>query len=886
MYRALPRADRETLIHELEELFRRRAERRGRLSASLWYLWQAFSFSSRVAAEGTRAVPQSVRGWACRFGLDVGYAGRGLLRSRAYVVIATTTLGVGVGGVATVYGVADWILLRDVPAVTEPEGLAWLRLEATDRPGQFAWAFSELDRRRIQSLTSTIVALSGSTPLEGHLRLDGSSLVERLPIELVTTNYFSVLGMSPHRGRFFAPEDYTGSSGPAEVVISHDLWRSRWNAQPRAIGSIIVANGEPFTVIGIAPPGFRGAELPGLAQAWFAPGAIGALMPFRGREFFAEPGGQFWRRTVGRMAPEATTDRVEAEVNAAVATIREESEGAHSFRADTQTFRVYQGVGLSPWVRPDVTRVLRVLGSAAVVLLLLAVFNVANLSLARAASRRTAIAVRRALGAGRWQVLRIPLLEGVLLGTIGGAAAWGTSFAAIRLFEGSSLSALGAPLEGIRLDGSLAWACVALAVLAGMAAGALPGSWSASRSMVGGLASGRFGDAGTGRVRSSFVVLQVALSSVLVVSGGLAVRTVANLRNVDLGVESSGRFSFGLAPSTNGYSRAQIATMVREIERSVEADPAVASMAFISPPPFTGRGRVGRVRPWGSEEDASQTVYVFAVTPGFFNTLDLPVVHGRSFRRGVPEPGVVVTTRMVDALFPNTPPADAVGRSIAFGPESEQQRIIGVTGPVRLSAVADVPFPTLFRSWNHDTPIRPSVAYVAGAGGTRATTVGAAVRGALTRLDPELPMYDVKMGEARVASQFASQRIVSRLASILAGIGLFLCALGLFGLLSYVVTARTKEFGVKMALGAGTERMARDVVRGAARLTGLGLLIGLPAAWGVARLVAAQLYGVGVLDPMTYLAGAMALIGVSLAAAALPMRRATRISPVEALRAD
>lgn len=881
---ALPRAERDLLIHELDDLFVRRAERAGRLGASLWYLRQPLSFRTRLTAEGSRIMGTHAFERVRQFATESRRAARRLLRAPMYLAVTALTLGIGVGGVVTVYGIADWVLLREVPGVNEPGRLAWLRLENEDAPGEFSWSHSDVDLRTMEEMMPSVQALSGSRAWDIHLRLDGGAGAERLLAELTTPNYFSVLAMTPHVGRFFVEAEHRGTTGPAEVVVSYDLWRTRWNANPNAVGSRVWVNGHPFTVVGVAPRGFRGAELPGGARAWLPPTAIRALFPARGLEYFNDPRAGVWSRTVGRMTTGATIAQVQQEANAAMRFVRDESGRRHSFSRPNQAFSAYAGIGLSPWIRPDVERTLRILATATGLLLLLAVCNVATLSLARAAADRTDIAVRRALGAARYQVLQIPLAEGGLVGAVAGASAWGIASLAVRAFDHSSLSSLGASLEGVRLAPSLILGCVGLAVVAGVVAGAFPGWWSAARSINGVLRGHGTGQAEATRLRNVFVVAQVALSLVLTIGGGLAIRTVTNLRNVDLGVESANRLTWSLDPAVNGYSPDSITSLIADLERALVADPRVSSVAFLSPTSFAARGRINNFRPANAPEEEAVTLYFFSVSSGFFETLGVPIIYGRGFRPNDPMPGVVVSLSAARQLFPDVDPADAVGRTVRWSGGTGP--IIGVCADAQMVDVKLVPYPVAFFAWKDFKPTQAMTAYLAAAPGIRAEALGTLARTALAQLDPELPIYDERTGEDLVATRFAENRVVARLASVLAAIGLFLCALGLFGVLSYTVTARAREFGIKIALGADATHIIRKVIGDGLRLTLAGLAVGVPAAWALARLASAQLYGITATDPVTYVGGAATLVLVGLAAGALPVRRATSVSPVDVLREE
>jgi predicted permease len=430
--------------------------------------------------------------------------------------------------------------------------------------------------------------------------------------------------------------------------------------------------------------------------------------------------------------------------------------------------------------------------------------------------------------------------------------------------------------------------CVGIAVFAGLFAGAFPGWWNATRTVDSVLKAKGSGRVGATRLRNLFVVAQVALSLVLTIAGGLAVRTVTNLENVDLGVQATGRQTWSIDPVDNGYSGDDILKLISELERELVSHPQVASVGYIAPAPFAASGRISRFRPSTADEDAARTFYFFVVSPNFFATLDLSIRHGRDFRPNDPMRGIVVSSRAARELFPNLNPADAIGRSVSWnrGGQAASAVVIGVTDDVRLVDVKLSPYPVVFLAWKDQMPRSALTTYVAGTPGARPGAIGAAARSALTRLDPELPMYDVQTGEDLVATRFAEERVVARLASILATIGLFLCALGLFGVLSYAVTARKREFGIQIALGANAPHLIRKVIGGGLRLTLMGLAVGIPGAWALTRLASAHLYGVTAADPVTYAAGAATLILVSLAAGVLPVHRATCVSPVEVLREE
>lgn len=870
--RCLPREDREPMLRELDEVFAGRVRRHGRRTAVAWYSRQAVGFASRVWSLRAAGWPHGDA-----LAMDVRDAWRAFWRRPAYALAFVVTLAVSTGLLASVYSAARWVLLRPVPGVTDPGTLITLRIGSTEAPAFVSWEASHPDYLTLRDRLPVQGGLAARTPIDVDLRPGGGEPV-RVSGEMVTANYFSVAGARLQAGRAFLPEEDRTDGDPV-VILAHALARQLSPDPVAVVGTDVSVNGRPLRVVGVAAPGFRGVELPGAASLWLPLAARGLVDPSSGASAPTRSEGT-WRRLVARLPDGTSHAQVEAAAAAAVQAIRSES-GAHSFMATHQRVEVFPGVGLDPSVRSEIQRTLGRLAIAAGLLLLLAMANLGNLALIEGTRRERETAVRLAIGAGRGTLVRRSLVESTVLGLCSAALALGLASAAGRWFSGTRLSAHGGSLEGIQVDLPLAGAVLVVAwMVAALVALRASGGMAVGPAGSLGARSGT-GSARTHRARAGLVAVQVAVSVVLLVAAGLLGRTVANLRDVDLGFDPGRVMTFAIDPHLHGYESTRLARLTEEIGQAFAQEPGVTGSGFISPVPLRGSFLTA---PLFSSGDAEARPYIgaaFFASAGLLPALGARVVAGEDPWRG--DSGTVVLTRTAAALaFPGVAPSAVVGQLV---PTRARGR-----GLVRIaSVIEDLHLSDVTR----DAPglvIRPLSERYAGLSltgmiaGPDAARLAPVIQRVVSERAPDLPVFAVQSARSLVDLQFTDRRAMARAATAMGGIGLVLAMVGLYGVLAAMVGARRREFGVRSALGEGPGAIGRRVLVIALAPVVTGLLAGTIVAVAAARWLASLLFGLAPLDALTFLGACVVLLAVALAGAIVPAVRAMRVSPVEILR--
>lgn len=814
---------------------------------------------------------------------DLRYAVRSLSRRPGFAAVAVVTLALGIGVNSSVFSLANWMLVRPVPGVQEPDRLTRIQLEPDENPGAFFYfshALFEGLRQRAPAVTG-LVDMAAYASVEAHLTA-GNAPPRRIPGELVSEDFFEVLGIEPALGRTFLPDE-SRPGGAASVIVSHRLWRTALGGDRDAVGASLTVNGRSFTVVGVAPPGFHGAELPGAAELWVPLGRAPDVVPHTSESYLENPRAQIWHVIVARRAATATP----ADLQAGIQEIEPRLEEETSARLESRSFRVYAGIGLRPSFRERVSRTLGILMGMAGFVLLLAVANTANLTLARASTRREDTAVRRALGAGRGRIVREILVESLVLATAGGLVGLAASVLLVDVFEGMRLVRWGTEVTGVGV-GRAVFAFTAVATLVvGVLVGGLTGIITSREAVSGTLRRGRRGGHGGGRLRTFLVSTQVAISVMLVVGAGLLVRTVQELHGVEMGLDPHGVVTFSIDPGVQGYDEEAIVPFVREVLDRVQADPAVGSAGLAWLNVYSAHQAGARVFPFGEDPDGAVSVRSNRVSRSFFETLGMELVAGRIFpdRYGGHEdaPGmVVVSERLADELFPGE---NAVGRMLGIRFRGDTPfEIVGVVRDARLQRVEDDPDPWLFEPFGQGFPVTRFSLLVRAAGET--AVVVPRVRSALRELDPGLPAYDVTTLPARIDRTLSEQRVVATLSAFFAALAVVLAAVGLYGVLSHVVVERTREFGVRQALGARAGQVLAMVMGSGLRTTALGVGVGLVGATQLTRFLESRLFGVEPLEPGVYAVGVALLLVLAVGASLAPAWRAVRVDPNEALRAE
>lgn len=796
---------------------------------------------------------------------DVRVAARSLPREPVFLATVLLTLAVGIGGNVAMFGVLDRTLLRTLP-YPDAERLVLGRVTWQGEVGNTVSAPDYFD---YEEQTSSLSGLAALTPFPVEATVVGTGDPRRVPAPLVSPDLFPTLGVDPVMGRRFRPEE--GEPGGAPVVmVSHSFWQGELGGDPEAVGRTLRVDGDPVTVVGVMPPGFRFLVD---ADLW-RPMVRGG--PWAGARQFHN-----WV-LVGRLADGATLPGAQAEVDGISARLAE---------AYPETNRD-KGLNLTPLhdaLIEGYRQTLGLLTAAVLVLLLVAGSNVAGLLMARGTARRAEMAVRSVMGAGRGRLSRQLLAENALLALL--AAVLGVALATwlqpvILTFV--PLEALG-PVD-MGLSGRMILAALVVTVLALLLFGVLPSLRVAGADPAGALGSGMrtSGSRSASRARSALVVGQIALTAVLLVASGLLLRSFAEIRSVDPGFDAERLLTARVSLPQGEYQDvARRAALFAELQRRVAAGPGVEAVGLTSHVPIRDTGGNVRVAPpeeWGSGGVFGRIAYQRMVMPGYFDALGIPIISGRDVRLTDDREStnvIVLSQSLAESLFPD---GSSLGRTVGIdvgGDEPWLAEVVGVVGDVTPSSLTAGPDLAMYFSYVQRSPSGMTLAVQTS---TEPTSVTPAVRSILAELDPDVPLDDVMTMEEVITASVAGQRDLTLLILGFGAMALILAAVGLYGVLAYRVSRKGREIGVRIALGASTASVASEILRGGLLLAGLGLALGLPAALVASRLVQGMLFEVGELDPLTYVAVTIFLGMVASVACLVPARRAATVDPVEAMR--
>jgi putative ABC transport system permease protein len=808
-------------------------------------------------------------GWFDDFILDIRYAARVLRRDALATLAIIVTLALGIGANAALFAVVDAVILRPLP-YAEPERLVsiWTAPAGTPNDRNPSSYGDLVDWRERNRSFESIGAVAFN-----RYELSGPEGAEMARAAVGTRDLGTLLGAQPVLGRMPAPDDERAYV----VAISHRIWMNRYGGAPDVLGRTVQLNERPFTIIGVMPPGFH-YPTPDI-DLWtsFAP----MLEPRPdGRENPWITGhGLHGYRAVGRLRPGVTREAAERELNAI------ERELAVIYPDDRGT-----EIHLEQ-VRDDamrnVARPLWLMLSAAGVLLLLACVNVAHLTLVRAVARRREIAVRRALGAERHRVVRQLLTENLLLGLLGGAVGLLVAQLATRLFV--RLSPADIPrVETVHVDGATLLfalgASIATSVLFGLAPSLV--AWrddvqSPLREQGRTAAHGAVGP----RLRGALTTIEVAFALVLLIAGGLMVRSFTSLLSADLGIRSQGVVSFGLALTAPRYpdDAARVATLDRVLDGVRALPGVVAAGASTSLPPV----RIQQASAFSIDGEPPpepghfpSAIYIPA-TPGFTTALGIPLERGRVFDTGdgpASPPVAVITHSISERYFRN---ADPIGRTIRI--DGVGRLIVGVVGDAVYKGVTAAPTPQVYLPFSQAA--FPGIWVAVRTSGDPSSAI-AGIRSVVREVDPRLNPRELRSMDDVIGDSVVRPRFQAWLLGAFGALALALAAAGIYGIVAYGVTLRTGEIGVRAALGASRRDVLTLVLRGGMTPVLVGIAIGLPAAALGARSLAGLLYGVAPVDTMTYAGVSSLLLVVALVASIIPARRAARIDPMIALRSD
>ena len=799
---------------------------------------------------------------------DVRYALRSLRRSPGFAAAAIATLALGIGANAAVFSLVRSVLLRPLP-FPAPDSLVSIA-EANSRKGWSAMPASAPNFLDWEAGARSFSSMGAYTT--GPIALTGRGEPEQLSATWVTAGFFPTLGVGPELGRAFDSAE-TVRGHDRVVVLSHGLWMRRFGGDPSTVGSSVRIDGEPFTVLGVMPPSFRFPEEG--ADAW-VPLAFGPEV--------ATQRGAHYLEVVARRRPGVAEDGAAAELHAIADRLR-----VAYPRTNEGTTAVVRRLSdtLVGEVRPALLMLLAAVG----LVTLIACANVANLLLIRASRRSSEIAVRTALGASRARLTRQLLTESLVLASAGAAA--GLALAAVSLDLIVRLAPADVPrLSEVRIDGGVLaftalWTLAAALVfgLAPALAAVKAGPMRSLRSWGSDAASGR----GPVRLRRLLVAAQVAVALVLLVGAGLLVKSLARLSSVDPGFRAEQVLAFDLTlPEARYPNEARQGEFARELLSRVRALPGAQSAAAVFGLPLTGLSfsssmRIGNA-PEGADEPSAQ---LRVASDDYFRTLGIPLVAGRLFGPGdaYGGPHAILASQAAARRF--WPAGDAVGQHVRFGARPGTTRIegeiVGIVGDVRDAELGVGPRPEFYASMAQAPVAAFHVAIrTSGRPGALADPVRAAVHG----LDPEIVVNGLSSLGEIVSRSVARPRFTTRLLLLFAVMALTLSAVGIYGVIAFAVSQRTREIGIRMALGADRRAVRGLVMRDGLRLTLAGLGLGLAGAFAATRLLAGFLYEVRPADLATHLIVTLILLGVALAACWIPARRASRVEPMAALRSE
>jgi len=802
---------------------------------------------------------------------DLRYGVRQLRLSPGFAAVAVVTLALGIGANIAIFTVVYDVLLKPLP-FSHPEQLVGV-FEANEQAGvaENGSSYQEFEEWRRVNLSFSEMA----GDQEHELTLTGRGEPVSVRVADVTPEIFPLLDARPLLGRTLLPED--GKRGAAPVaLLSEGLWRSRFAADPAVIGIAIDLDKRAFTVVGVMPDAFQYPLMMKTRQLW-----IPLLQDPLFGPWTTLPGGH-WLRVVARLKPGIPLVQAQAEMDAINRRL------AGKYRAGDPGWAIRIGPLKSEVVGKAGTTLLTMLG-AVVLVLLIACANVANLLLARATSRAREFAVRVALGAGRFRIVRQLLTESVLLGLVGAAVgvflAYGGAKALGRMLPP------GLPrVHDLRIDGWMLGFALLLSMGASLLFGLAPALFAAdSRRQSTIQESGRSGEGlGRLRIRRGLVAVEIALALVLLVGAGLFIRSFAALITVDPGFDARRILKAEVSLPRFQYSKQEqwVAFSTEVLER-VQAQPGMQQSAIAVPLPLAdGFVNLGFSIEKGSPLPAGRirTADYVAVSPGYFQVLGIPLVRGRYFERQdtLSTPRVVVISEALARLY--FPDRDPIGSRLVFGfpPDGNLAReIVGIVRDVRDAALSRPPGPMMYVPFAQ-APFWGGCLIVKTAAGT--DTVARAIRQIVHEVDRDLPVDNIEWMSAAVEATVATTRFRTWLIGVFGAMALALATAGVFGVISYSVSCRTHEFGIRIALGATRREILRLVMREGLCLTLAGAVAGIAAALALTRLISSLLYGVRATDPATFVALPLLLTGTALLAAYLPARRATRVDPIVSLR--
>jgi len=820
---------------------------------------------------------------------DTKYALRMLAKNPGFAAVVVLTLALGIGANAAIFSLTDKVLLQSLP-VQKPEDLVLLSTyDPKDGPENGDDSFSYpmyQDLRDQNDVFSGVIAHGGA-----QMNVSYGEQSVRVNGELVSGNFFQTLGVSPWVGRLFTQEDDRTPGAHPVAVLSYAFWQSRFNKDPSLIGKTVLINEYPVTVIGVTPPGFYGATLvsnPDVRVPLMMTPVLNPNPPTR-----LQKRSHQWMYVMARRKEGVSAAQAQASLDVLYQRIRESEAQSRSLSGSNLEKYMTRRIKLSPGaqgfqhLQADFRKSLYLLFAATCVILLILCANLANLMLARTTVRSQEIAVRLALGAGRLRLLRQWLTEGLVLSLIGAMAGIFIAFwirAGLLAFVPTDVRENLQSTAPWRLYGFIALTAIVIGVGFSLA----PAIQAARQVVNPSFAAESRSFTSAGKLlslRSALILVQIVLSLPLLVSAGLLIRTLQNLRAIDTGFDRNNVLLASINPSLSGYSPEKAHIFYDELLRRTRSLPGVTAATLASDSPISGGwDRLGLVIEGYTPKEGERTsTDVTWVSTDYFKSLGIPILQGRDFtdldKRGG-QKVALVNEKMARHFFGTT---DVIGKRIGLE-KTPDTIIVGVVKDVTYVNLRENLRRHFYLPTSQEERLANLTLHIKTSGDSQ--PVGAALRNEVKSLDPHLPLYDVKTLADEVNQSLIQERMVTWLTSAFGLVATLLTALGLYGVLTFSVARRTREIGIRLALGAQRRDVMKLIVTQGLFIVAVGIVLGLIASYGLSKVIATLLFGVSPTNAATLIAVTIGLFVISLLACYLPARRATKVDPLVALRCE
>lgn len=820
---------------------------------------------------------------------------RTLFKTPFVTTVAVLSLALGIGANAAIFSEFDQLLLQPLP-VPHPERLVNFAApgpkdgsNSCNMAGECDEVFSYPMFRDLQRAKTAFSGIAGHVIFGVNLAMAGQTPLSGMGM-FVSGSYFPVLGVKPALGRLLAPSDDDAIGGHFVAVLSYPYWQNQLGSNPTVVGQQITINGQSMTIVGVAANGFTGTTLAALPYVFVPISMRAALTP--GWKGF-ERRDSYWIYVFGRLAPGATLAQARASINAIYTPILQDIEAPQETKMSARTLQQFKSKtivlsdgrhgqsSISKSARVPLLLLFAITG----IVLLIACANIANLLLARAATRSMEMAVRLSLGASRRQLVAQLLTESVLLAALGGAASLVVAQLTLR-----GITAM-LPVGQLALEFSVStgalWFTAAVSLGTGILFGVVPALHSTRPDLVTELRnnSGKLsGGRGAARFRSTLVTAQIALSMALLVSAGLFIKSLRNVSRTELGVDIESVVTFGISPERSGYDSAGTMALYARLEDALAAVPGVTAVTTSSVPLLSGSnwGSSVSVEGFRKDPDTDADARFSLVGPNYFHVLRVPILAGRDIdaRDDARSQKVAVVNEAFARKFHLG--ANPVGKRMSIGNDSLNIEIVGLAKDAKYSEVKDKIPPVFVAPYRQAGRLGSNQFYVRAA--IPADQTIRAVRATLRGIDPNLPMEEFKTMSQQVKENVFLDRMISTMSAAFAALATLLAAIGLYGVLAYTVAQRTREIGVRMALGADGPRVRRLVLRQVGTMTLIGAIFGIAGAIALGRVAQSLLYQLKGWDPAVLSSAVVALAAVAFAAGLVPALRASRIDPMQALR--